>query len=77
MRWLIDELAANGNFITELPNDSRCGTVHGAVFGALENNGPVVDVALVKMEVEVATKCASSLTFPELTSPSLTQLLKF
>lgn len=72
MRWLIEELKDNMHFTAELPEGARCGTVHGGVLGALENDGPVVDVALIRLEVDVATHCAPSLKFPDLKSPSLT-----
>lgn len=50
-----------------------CGLVHGGVLGPLDNDGPVVDVALVKLAVDVVVpKCTSSLKFPGVLSPSLT-----
>ena len=61
MKWLI-----------ELSPDSQCGLVHGGVLGPLDNDGPVVDVALVKLAVHVVPKCTSSLKFPGVLSPSLT-----
>lgn len=72
MKWLVDELGENPNFTTELPPDSQCGVVHGGVLGPLDNDGPVVDVALVKLAVDVVPHCAASLKFPGLQSPSLT-----
>jgi hypothetical protein len=53
MKWLIQQLE-NPNFTTELPHDSQCGVVHGGVLGPLDNDGPVVDVALVRLDVDVA-----------------------
>lgn len=69
MKWLVDELGEN--FTTELPVDSQCGMVHGGVFGPLNNDGLVVDVALVKLAVDVVPHCTASFKFPGLQSPSL------
>lgn len=72
MKWLVGELGEDENFTTELPADSQCGVVHGGVLGPLDNDGPEVDVALVKLTVDVVPHCAASLKFPNLQSQSLT-----
>lgn len=72
MKWLIKQLEDNPDFTTELPSGSQCGVVHGGVLGPLDNDGPVVDVALVKLEVDVVPHCAASRKFPGLQTPSLT-----
>lgn len=60
------------DFTTALPSDSECGVVHGGVLGKLDNDGPVVDVALMKLHnADVQLFCASSLKFPDLKSPPM------
>jgi len=73
MKWLVNQLKENNStFNTELLRDSQCGAVHGGVLGPLDNNGPVVDVALLRLDVNVEQQCARSLKFPDMQSPSLT-----
>eukprot|EP01038_Epipyxis_sp_PR26KG_P007021 gene7021-9592_t len=73
MKWLIKELEDIPNFATELPPYAQCGVIYGGLLGPLENDGPVVDVALVKLSVDgVSSQCATSPKFPALQSPSLT-----
>ena len=72
MKWLTERLVDNNpRFSAQLPPNSQCGVVHGGVLGPLDNDGPVVDVALVKLAVDVVSHCAPSLKFPSLNSPSL------
>jgi hypothetical protein len=70
MNWLIRDIQENNNsFTPDLPPDSQCGTVFGAVLGQLNDNGPVVDVALVQLNAPIQQHCIQSITFPN--SPPL------
>ena len=73
MEWLINQIRDElPNINAQLPIDSKCGVVLGGVLGPLDNEGPVVDVALVKLLNETfQPHCAKSLKFPELESPQL------
>ena len=66
MRWLTEELRDDADFTTELSGDAKCGEVIGGVLGALEDNGPVVDVGLVRLDADVlvAERCTPSTLIP-------------
>jgi len=66
MRWLTEELRDDADFTTELSGDAKCGEVIGGVLGALQDNGPVVDVGLVRLDADiiVAERCTLSKLIP-------------
>lgn len=72
MMLLIQQLKNNdAKFSADLPTGSMCGVVHGGILGPLHQEGPVVDVALLRLadNVEFESQCASSPGFVK--SPSL------
>lgn len=72
MKWLITQINDNNStFSAELPSEAKCGTVLGGVLGPLNNGGPVVDVAMVKLMEPPEATCVSSFEFPGITSPPL------
>lgn len=72
MTRLISQIKDNDStFTAELPPEAQCGTVLGGVLGPLNNGGPVVDVAMVKLMEQPEAICVSSLEFPGITSPPL------